>query len=172
MALLGLWNKTYCAVRRLGLEDDMYQERPIIHRDSRVDGGVYLGGGQREAIIVDSKDSRIQQLYDRAKRKITINGVVIKDHLLRSVYESVAEAMPIQNSDSVRKLVRNNNVENDGKISLGFFLEAGIGVCRHDALACAVLLELFRKEGHINGKPSVDRNSFVFGGHAWWTCLV
>lgn len=156
--------------RRLGisnLESELYQGRPIIHRDSPIDGGVYLGEGQREAIVVDSMDLRIKQLYDLAKSRVTINGVMMKDKVLRVVYNSVAEAMPRQDSNAVRELVNSQGVENDGKISLGVFLEEGVGVCIHDALACAVLLELFKKDGVIQGKASVDRNSIFFSGHAW-----
>jgi len=156
--------------RRLGISDvdkELYQGRRIIHRDSLIDGGVYLGEGQREAIVVDSRDPRLRELYQLAKDRATINGIFIKDKLLRTVYDAVAEKMPKQNNDAVRKLVLREGLENGSKVSLGVFLKEGVGVCRHDALACAVLLELFKKEGVIQGKASADRNSMVFGGHAW-----
>lgn len=164
------WNKTVQMARRLGIADvdkELYQGRRIIHRDSSIDGGVYLGEGQREAIIVDSIDPRVRNLYELAKNRAMIDGILIKDKLLRIVYDAVAETMPRQDDDAVKKLVLREGLENDSKVSLGVFLEEGVGVCRHDALACAVLLELFKRDGLIQGKASVDRNSMCFGGHAW-----
>jgi len=165
------WNKTLQMARRLGISDvdkELYQGRYIIHRDSSIDGGIYLGEGQREAIVVDSIDPRVRKLYELAKNRATINGIFIKGKLLRIVYDVVAETMPRQDNYAVKKLVLREGLESDSKVSLGVFLEEGVGVCRHDALACAVLLELFKNEGLIQGKPSVDRNySIVFGGHAW-----
>jgi len=48
-------DRTIIMSRRLGLEDSMYFGRLVIHRDSPIDGGVYLGKYQREAIVVDSE---------------------------------------------------------------------------------------------------------------------
>ncbi|MEA3343956.1 MAG: hypothetical protein U9Q92_07395 [archaeon] len=165
------WNRTHIMKERLGLNDlesERYQGRPIIHRDSPVDGGVYLGQGQREAIVVDSqKYPKLRQLYEVAKGKATERRTVRKDRVLQAVYDTVAEAMPRQDNDAVKELIHRYKVEKDGKISLDDFLEEGVGVCRHDALACATLLELFKKEGIVRGKTSVDRNSTYLGGHAW-----
>jgi len=161
------WNKTHFMKQRLGI-DEFYQGRHIIHRDSKIDGGVYLGQGQREAIVVDSeKYPRLRELYGEAKKKATENGSIKKDKILEAVYETVKEAMPIQDNDAVEKIIDEYSVRNDGKISLDVFLEEGVGVCRHDALACAALLELFGKDGITRGKASVDRNSTNLGGHAW-----
>ncbi len=170
------WNKTRVMIERLKQKKkikkigdrDFYQGRPIIHRDSEINGGVYLGQGEREAIIVDfEKHPKLRELYSTAKNKATVNGTIRKDLILQAVFQTVAETMPIQDNDAVERIVRKHGVEKDGKIALDVFLEEHTGVCRHDALASAAILELFKKEGIVNGKPSVDRNSTYLGGHAW-----
>jgi hypothetical protein len=167
------WDKTQSMKRRLQREGkldegDVYQGRPIIHRDSPVNGGVYLGEGQREAIVVDSKKyTGLSALYAIAKDKATVGENIRKDLILEAVFQTVREAMPKQDLEAVQKITRKHGVEKDGKIALDVFLEEHTGVCRHDALTCAALLELFKGEGHARGKASVDRNSTEKGGHAW-----
>ncbi len=161
------WNKTQRMQERLGVKD-YYQGRPIIHRDSPVDGGVYLGEGQREAIVVDSeKYPKLRELYKKAKTKATKGGTIREEEILRAVYETVKEAMPNQNNEAVNNLISKAGLQRDRKVALDFFIENGVGVCRHYALACAALLELFKKKGWIGGKISVDRNATNLGGHAW-----
>lgn len=156
------------ALERRGGED-YYQERRIIHRDSKIDGGVYLGQGEREAIVVDSEKSpEIQRLYRRVKERATSRGEVkAGGRVLRAIFEAVKEAMPRQSESAVQKLLRQGGVGLDQKISLDVFLRVGVGVCRHDALACGVLMELAKRDGYLKGKVSVDRNSSYRGGHAW-----
>lgn len=170
------WDKTQTMKKRLQGEgkldsigeEDFYQGRPIIHRDSPVNGGVYLGAKQREAIVIDSKKySGLSALYSIAKNKASVDGNVRKDLVLEAVFQTVREAMPTQNEEAVEKIAREHGAEKDGKIALDVFLEKRTGVCRQDALACAALLELFKEEGFIRGKPGVDRNSTELGGHAW-----
>jgi len=160
------WGKTHWMAGRLGisdLENDLYNGRPIIHRDSPIDGGVYLGQGQREAIVVDTqKYPELGKLYGIAKVKAQKEAGI-----LRAVFDAVSEAMPRQDNDHVEALVRKYGAGGDRKISLDVFINEGTGVCRHDALACAALLELAIKDGTLDGRVSVDRNSTYLGGHAW-----
>jgi hypothetical protein len=60
------------------------------------------------------------------------------------------------------------------EIELGAFMRAGVGVCRHQALVCAAVLEDFKDAGYLDGHISVDRNERWNpddekdkGGHAW-----
>lgn len=156
------------ALERRGGED-YYQGRRIIHRDSEIDGGVYLGQGEREAIVVDSENSQeIQRLYQRVKERAAFRGEVkAGGRVLRAVFEVVREAMPRQSERAVQKLLRQHNIGPDQNISLDVFLRMGVGVCRHDALACGVLIELAKRDGYLKGKVSVDRNFSYRGGHAW-----
>lgn len=149
--------------------EEYYRGRPIIHRGTEVDHRVYLGGGPREAIVVNSDSPILQELYKTAKRKATINGQIAKYMILESVFETVKEAMPTQDENAVLKLLDEYGVDpaKDQKIDLEVFIYEGVGVCRHDALACALLLEMFKRDGITNGKASVDRNSTLYGSHAW-----
>lgn len=168
------WDKTHILKKRL--EDDIeyvggkpfYQGRHVISRDTAVDGGVYLGQGSREAIVVDTKKypEHFKELYKKARKEASDGKHVDKNRILRAVYNAVKGAMKYDDA-SVEEIISKYGVENDGKISLNIFLHEGVGICRHQALACAALLERFKKYGHISGKPSVDRNSLCNGGHAW-----
>ncbi len=150
------------------LENDTYLDRPIIGRDSAIDGGVYLGGNEREAIVINFQDSyQLKLAYQQAKEMATDNsGKVKRGKVLKSVYDLTKEKMTFSDVN-VARIVNGNSVGEDGKISLGMFLQEGYGVCRHMALLSALLLEKFVDEGHIRGKPSVDRNSCFHSAHAW-----
>jgi len=168
------WNKTYSMRQRLQQEGkikiingiDYYQGLPIIHRDSEING-VYLGQSKREAIVVDPYSPKLRELYNIAKIKATVGNTVRKDLILESVFQTVKEAMPIQKENAVDKIVYEYRAENDGLMPLDVFIERRTGVCRQDALACAAPLAAFKREGLVNGMPSVDRNSTEVGGHAW-----
>ncbi|MEK6864758.1 MAG: hypothetical protein AABX27_05670, partial [Nanoarchaeota archaeon] len=148
------WDRTNFSSKRLEgvLEGEFYKGRRIVHRDSPIDGGVYLGAGEREAIVVDSeKYAEINKLYSIAKEKALIGKVeknVAKGLILNAVYDTVKEAMNY-NKAAVKGLVAICNSGTDGKIALDIFIKNKVGVCRHMALACGALLELFKKEGYI-----------------------
>lgn len=150
------------------LEDETYLDRPIIGRDSPINGGIYLGGNTREAIVVDYQNSsQLRLAYRQAKEMATDNsGKVKRGKVLQAVYDLTKDKIEFS-GDEVDLIIKNNSVGKDGKISLGIFLQEGYGVCRHMALLSALLLEKFVDEGHIRGKPSVDRNSCFHSAHAW-----
>ncbi|MBU2638844.1 MAG: hypothetical protein KJ955_07765 [Nanoarchaeota archaeon] len=166
------WSRTMFSEKRLEdvLEGESYLGRKIIHRDSPIDKGVYLGAGEREAIVVDSdKYPAIRKLYEKAKEKALVGLAekdIVKCMVLRAVYETVKETMTACDEKAVDAIVRLARCGKDGKIALDLFIENQVGVCRHMALACGALLELFRKDGFVSGNISIDRNTDK-GGHAW-----
>ena len=173
--MISEWNKTTLTKDRLKLEGKLYEVkgvsyyegRPIISRDTPIDGGVYLGQGMREAIVVDSKKyPAIGSLYEKAKAKTRVNGEVRRDKVLGAVYDTVKEAMKYDEART-EEIVKKHGAKKDGKIKLDHFIEEEFGICRHQALTCGVLLELFKNDRFIRGKPSVDRNSIGKYGHAW-----
>lgn len=170
--------------------------RHMIREDSDIDGGVYLGSGEREAIVVDSeKYDEVNRMYDRAREKATgPSGNVNKNLALNAAFEvAVEEFTPseeemgrlvdmygditdqdIDSEQDMRdeaylsgKIAEHYGVENDGKISLDVFSKEGVGVCRHRALAAGAIIEKFQEDGVLTGEVSVDRNSRGKYGHAW-----
>ena len=163
------WDRTEFASKRLEavLEGELYRGRRIIHRDSPIDGGVYLGKGEREAIVVDSgKDIQILELYEKIKKMARVDVPGFKGRILNAVYDTVIKSM-VPNEPEIEGLLKMLNVGQDGKITLGSFLALKIGDCRHMALACGISLELFKKEGYIKGSASIDRNTVYHRGHVW-----
>lgn len=146
---------------------EYYQGRPIIHRNTPVLGGVYLGASPREAIVVDPKKYKeLNKLYENAKRRAMDSVKVNRGRILKAVYDVVRETMR-PNEAKVNEIIQRLKAGDDRKITLDVFIREGVGVCRHHALACTALLELFKRDGYIRGTPRVERNSTELGGHAW-----
>ena len=154
---------------------EFFKNRRIIGRDVSVNKGVYLGAGSREAIVVDRKFGELNRLFEEAKKRASVDGKVIKDFVIHSVFDVINEAMPVKDNAEVERLVKREKAGRDGEIPLDVFLREGVGVCRHNALAVADLLQRFKEEGVLKGKASVDRNTkrvVIDGrsfdaGHAW-----
>lgn len=165
--------RTYDMKKRLCLDgklrstdEDSYEGRPIIHKDSPINGGVYLGKKEREAIVVDfEKFGVLRSVYENIRNRLARG--IDESEVLATVYEMVAKLMPNKDKSTIKRYVRKVGREHDGKISLDTFVSKGIGVCRHKALACAAFLERLIKEGYLEGRVSIDRTSTCLGGHAW-----
>lgn len=146
-----------------------WQGRNIIGRDCPINGGVYLGGGEREAIVVDDKEDpelshAYQELIKRRKTKEQ-RGESFKDGVLGEVFDLTKELLPYSDA-KVAQVTR--GLQPDQKISLSSFLIAKGGICRHQALLAGYLLEKLKSDGHISGQVSIDRNYVPGqGGHAW-----
>ncbi|MEK6936440.1 MAG: hypothetical protein AABW58_00035 [Nanoarchaeota archaeon] len=168
-------NKTVIAVHRLAAKGELYyvdsvpyfQGRHIIHKDSPIDGGVSVGQVEREALVVDFNKSKIiPVLYEEAKKASTFRGQIDKDLILTAVFDVVTKRMKTDES-KVEKIIRETATAKDRKISIDHFISAGAAVCRQHALVCGVLIERFIKDGYLNGKVSIDRNSVYNNGHVW-----
>ncbi len=145
-----------------------WQGRDIIGRDRPINRGVYLGGREREAIVVDDQKQQAlndvyQDFLSRRQAK-EAQGIPFKQGVLDEAYNLTREVMPYSDT-AVSELTR--GLKPDQKVALESFIGKG-GVCRHQALLCAYLLERLAKEGKVAGHVSIDRN-FVpgRGGHAW-----
>lgn len=173
------WNKTSLSVSRVektgfyeekGLinKEKNFKGRPIIGRDKKINGGVYLGAGEREAIVVDDKkDQALENIYQellRRRRNAQLKGKHFKDGVLEEVWKLVGQVIPYDHQHVHD--IQSRLPGPDSKIYLSAFI--GGGVCRHQALLAGYLLERLSEEGWVGGKPSIDRN-FVSGegGHAW-----
>ena len=173
------WGKTDEALARLA-KSPLYEEaaadcpkgrfqgRPVIGRDTPINGGVYVGAVPREALVVDdSTQPELNQAYQELLRRRLIKvqrGEEFKVGILREVFDLARELLP-RDPARVEELVRYQ--QQDQKVSLGSFIGKA-GVCRHIALLTGYMLERLIRDGHISGKVSVDRNYIEgFGGHSW-----
>jgi len=162
------WERTKYAQRRLALTRDnlrlKFNGRHVIERDSPIDGGVSLGGISREAIVVDSQTStEIQKLYRQAMESLRC---ISEEEVLYQTNRAVDRAMNYNNK-RLEYYLKKNGFVNEKEVSIDFFLKVGCGVCRHSALVNGVLLELFRKDGFLQGRPSIDRCEDDRGAHEW-----
>jgi len=174
------WDKTYLVKERLRQKhqfdepsrESKYGEfggRPIIGRDSKINGGVYVGGGEREAVVVDdTKQPELQDVYRellKRRKNQALHGIDFKDGILEEVFDLTREILPFD-ENKVDNIT--HNLSHDEKIALSVFINEKGGVCRHQALLAGYLLEKLKNDGLIRGTASIDRN-FVpgEGGHAW-----
>jgi hypothetical protein len=145
--------------------------RPIIGRDTPINGGVYLVGGIDEAVVVDdTKQPELIETYQQLKQIIaqrTQQKENYKKHILDDTFDLVQQVMPYS-MESVVQISRELSLKPDQKVALSAYINNQGGVCRHQALLCAYLLEKLKSEGFIRGQASIDRNSILGkGGHAW-----
>lgn len=167
------WDKTDLSKKRLEKQIetmdgvDYFQGRPVISRNTPVDGGVYTSAGPSSpAIVVDSeKYPEINNLYKRAKKTAKNRFFDDIPPILHAVYATVDEVFSHRGDDKSEELEK--SFKSDQKVTLDVFIKKGIGVCKHFALTSAALLEKFRREGLLKGKISLDRNTMEEGGHAW-----
>ncbi len=141
-----------------------FKGRPIIGRDTGINGGVYIGSGKREALVVDdTKYPGLQMAYDTLLQRFAGGD----KNVLQAAYEVTKKYLPTSEAavDMVNKKLGIGR--NDEKISLDAYFGKG-GVCRHQALLAGYLLEKLVSEGRLKGHVSIDRNTIPgLGGHAF-----
>ena len=166
----------------------VYEGRPIIARDTPINGGVYpVGGSHGEALVID--DKKYPEEFDLAYIKITER---LKSSLIDKLpVWGVARAARADKSaggqelrtlntifEEVSSLLRYDKAATDAlardgqKIALNSYINKGVGVCRTQAALSAYFVERMILDGRLNGRVSIDRNSRenVDGndsGHAW-----
>lgn len=145
-----------------------YQGRPLICSDSKIDGGVYVGSTAREAIVVDSLESKILPImFEDVYTVAVVGGRLDHSRVLTGVYCIVKQTIKKSGDADITQVLQKYDIGLDEKVHLDVFLKEGVGACRQAALTCGVLLEMFVNRGLLGGKVSVDRNATVLGGHAW-----
>lgn len=162
----------------------MYHGRPVISRDSQVNGGVYIVPGSQEAIVVDDgtkpkegdRPKEINTHYQKAFNDFIdlakSYGVSVRQGVRRDQITDMLKALLISVGDTIgydikfSEYIRSNF--KDRKINLHDFIAEGKGVCRHQALLAGYILERLINGGFVSGSVSVDRNYVEDkGGHAW-----
>lgn len=156
--------------------------RPIIGRDTEINGGVFAWN--KEALVVDDKYPLVlecwQELMEILNEDI-YNGKDHKENIFRLINNIVTSKMSY-NLKAVEEI--DNKIQNTKhdwyKVSLDVFMDAGVGVCRHQALLAGYLLEKLtksyyqhpednRRHRYLRGEAHVERsiNYQKLVGHAW-----
>jgi hypothetical protein len=157
---------------------DSYKGRPLIGRDTRIDGGVYAGLYSGEALVVDRQ--RYPEAYHRLQNDVEARISDLKEQgynlprnrlIPTAIFKTIRDTMRYSPAE-VSILYWSNHSKDGEKVELGNYIHAGVGVCRHQALAVASLLEMYTDSGELPGKVGVDRSkdwnpNGELDEHAW-----
>jgi hypothetical protein len=163
-----------------------YAGRPIIARDTPINGGVYpVGHSRGEALVIDDQKypDELNKVYDTLIQDIHAGNP--KNLMLRGIKRALINK-PTERNTEILKYVFNNVYDvlrydivateslaiNSQKIALNNYIHEGVGVCRTQAVLSAYLVERLVKDGYLDGRISIDRNERHkidgdSGGHAW-----
>jgi len=154
----------------------IFAGRPVIHRDSLINGGVYLIGGLDEAAVVDDKTDGgvLAYEYEKFASGLELKDIAkVRNEALGAAWRFTQKEIPYS-WQAVHDLNASLKVKPDKKIALSCYIKdalgagKGGGVCRHQALLAGYLLEKLAAQGYLRGKVSIDRNYIPGkGGHAW-----
>jgi hypothetical protein len=160
---------------------DWWEGRPLIGQDTDINHGVYAGTYSGEGITVDIQayPEEYQMLEDKVESKLAEMselgvGLPRNELLLQAIFETVKETYTYSEK-GVNRIIEEYGASNPDihrKIPLNAYIKEGIGVCRHQALTQAVLIEKYIHAGELRGKVSVERSAQYnpqneLEGHAW-----
>lgn len=143
---------------------------PIIGRRSpSVRNGVY-GTRESEQVVVDDKSRLLKKVVDDFMATLpTANEAetMSTTGLLNQVCLHVARVLKYDLPGAER--LSAPHYGNKGLICLSEYIDQGVGVCRHQALLAAHLIEEVIERGYIEGSVGVERNQDLEanGAHAW-----
>lgn len=156
------------------LHETTYGGRFLIGSDTPINKGVYLvgsvsHGAVTEAIVVDDTLVESRKLLEVFQTFVNILYQYPEPqrwNYVLDIARNVTMTVLPYNAQKVEAFV--NAYPAGTLINLSAFLEGGFGICRHQALLVAYLVDRLMREKHIPGKVCVDRSSIVGrGGHAW-----
>jgi|GEM_PF-1234941 len=149
----------------------IYKEHPVIGRFSpHVDGGVYIGGNGREAIVVDGESDTLHDVYETLKKEFSeaqSRGEILRvTTILNRVMKFVQMVMPYD-GDKTNQI--SAPYYGDKLVGLSEYVKNAAGVCRHQALLNAYIIDKLIQEGILFGSVGVQRNTVLDmgGSHAW-----
>lgn len=150
-----------------------HKNHVIIGRDTKsVKDGVYFTTSPNsEAVIVDDKSRAIelvsQGLLDKVESKFSSGTTKHEEDILKLVNKETKRALPYDARISDR--LSGPLCDSNGLIALSTYIEQGGGVCRHQCLLAALLLEKLIDNKILAGTVGVERNHDldVKGAHAW-----
>lgn len=136
----------------------------IIGRDTKVNGGISLGGSEREAIYVNDKENPILIMFfrDFYLKAFELENPS-EEAILKAAYSHVLE--------NIEYNLKANLRGKDRLVSLSYFVKNKVGICRHMSLLICYLIEKYQEiapNSNLKGKVRQSRNSISGkGGHAW-----
>lgn len=149
-----------------------YLNHPVLGKKSTsIDNGIYVGGVSREAIVVDGKSAIMQQTYKDTLSKLYEKAANSESNILdlhtalKTILHEVQEVIP---SNEEKTNYIGYTYRGDKAIGLSTYLEKGAGVCRHQGLLAAFIIENLIKDGFMSGNVGIERNEIKgLGAHAW-----
>ena len=150
-----------------------YKNHPVIGRESpSVKNGVYFTvNPNSEAVVVDDASRTLQQaakgMLRQVGRRFGKAPTVSTKKTLELVDKYTDQLMPYD-LEKTEKLSAPHYNDN-GLINLSEYVENKAGVCRHQCLLAAFLLETLVDKGVLVGRSGVERNHDIdaHGAHAW-----
>jgi hypothetical protein len=156
--------------RDLGAPHGRYRNHPIIgRRSSSVRNGVY-GTRSSEFVLVDDKSVLVKQVVDSFMSSLPSHeeaATLGVETILKKVSFRVANILRYDIKETER--LSSPHYGQKGLIDLSEYIAAGVGVCRHQALLAAHLIEEVIDRGYLAGSVGVERNydREANGAHAW-----
>lgn len=146
---------------------------------------VSIGAGLgRELIILDQSSATLKQNYQLLKNKLTaLPQPTSIETVIEATMQAVRQMLNADSPNDLEKTLNNfcDNKAKDGKslkykdrpvITMGEFVRAKVGVCRHHALLMSYLLNQAQKDGLLpSGKIHHTRDNVKAGPHVWVTYL-
>jgi hypothetical protein len=147
-----------------------YRNHPIIGRkSSSVRGGVY-GTRSSEFIVIDDKSRLLKKVVDDFMETLPSGDdaeTLSTMSILQRINFRVANVLRYDLERAER--ISEPHYGHKGLIDLSEYVEHGVGVCRHQALLAAHLIEEVIDKGYLKGRVGVERNHDLEanGAHAW-----
>lgn len=147
-----------------------YRNHPIIGRRSpSVRNGVY-GTRSSEFVLVDDKSQLLKKVVDDFMATLPRHdeaATLDTNQILKKISFRVANVLRYD-LDQVER-ISSPHYGHKGLIDLSEYVEQGVGVCRHQALLAAHIIEEAVDQGYLAGQVGVERNydREANGAHAW-----
>lgn len=144
--------------------------------DPESKGQIFNFNGNMETISVNPEEHpSTHLLYARKVANLARgeSGYILYPKVPKAVFEVVKDNMKYS-KEGVRRIFEENASYVGQEIEIGKYMREGVGVCRHQAVACASLLSMFRDKSQARWDISVEK-SVRFdaegredpSGHAW-----
>jgi len=144
-----------------------FNGRHIIGKSTRVQGGVYIGILPQEAVVVDDKYKGLNKAFDQLIRRILdlpIEAQASEGVVIRSATEHAEKLLKVDYS-ALRALPFHSERQDDQKVMLDAYLDAGVGAPRHLVLLKAYFLEKLKDRKLVSGVPElqifITNNAYV-----------